>query len=897
MSSGSAPAGGIYAEIVVDLGPLDTAIGSANAKLKTAGAQMAGDLSKVEAGVKRTTAAVSGLADATGKEAAAQANSTRVREQSVGMSARLEAQTRKALAAQADYERQMTAAGIANDNVAASYGRMGAVLSSALPHMERLSASAATLGIAGAAATGAVAVTALAVTIAKAGDEYVRYDNLLKAAGVSTAGVAGVTRDLAGIAVATRTPLDGIVQLYARLTRVSGDLGISQADVRRGTELLTKSIANSGLSSAEASAGVLQLSQALQSGVLQGDELRSLLETMPDVTRAVAREFGVTVGALKDLGAEGKLTSDRVFKAIIAAGPEIEASFAKTTPTIASATTAATEAFKHLGAEMDRIVGLSPAVAKVIDGVAALAERAAQKVGNPDFGFDGQIKAIEAQRALIARLEASSGGQSDLTLDAAREQLDRLEQSLLRTTLAAAPLLDGKIQDQVGQIAPPMRLVADETARLTAEAEAARNVVPGLEGALANLGGAASEAAAKIASVSAGIRALQTLNPNLSGALGYLDKVGAVQAVYQKTLGNIDSEFQKTGDNATKIRDTAAAMDEQQRALKALGEQRDKPLAAVVREGELSKMGDLDKSLAQIGDRFGDLRREREDLSRVLQGSAASPEDAAKIKRQFDAQIAQLDGAQKSLEAKARADEAAKAARSAGSGSETDGFDGAIQRAKDQTAELKIQAEAASKTSVEYYKLVESNRLWRAAQQAGRADEAGVAATIDATADALARQREATNRALEAQRQMQAGARALGDDFSRFFDDVLFGARGMADAFENASRSLASSGLRAILTGEGPHAEVAGEESGLGALFGLPARKQDTTEPETKPDERDQRHAGGEGGLRVHGRRQLPAGWRAAQRHHEGRDPGAPAHCALGARAEPVPAARRAASR
>jgi len=68
-------------------------------------------------------------------------------------------------------------------------------------------------------------------------------------------------------------------------------------------------IAN-GASAQAASAAFLQLSQALGSGRLQGDEFRSIAEQVPGILRLVADEMGVTVGQLKKLGADGKITSD-----------------------------------------------------------------------------------------------------------------------------------------------------------------------------------------------------------------------------------------------------------------------------------------------------------------------------------------------------------------------------------------------------------------------------------------------------------------------------------------------------------------------------------------------------------------------------------------------------------
>lgn len=104
---------------------------------------------------------------------------------------------------------------------------------------------------------------------------------------------------------------EGFAQLYAAL-RGTG-IGLQQLEV------LFVGISNaarlSGAGTQEAQAALLQLKQGLASGTLQGDELRSVLEQLPAFAQAVANQLGVNVGRLRQLGSEGKITSDIVFNA------------------------------------------------------------------------------------------------------------------------------------------------------------------------------------------------------------------------------------------------------------------------------------------------------------------------------------------------------------------------------------------------------------------------------------------------------------------------------------------------------------------------------------------------------------------------------------------------------
>ena len=72
----------------------------------------------------------------------------------------------------------------------------------------------------------------------------------------------------------------------------------------------------SGTSAEDAAGAFVQLSQALGSGKLQGDELRSILERMPTLAQRIATSMGKSAGEIRRLGQEGKLTSDIIQKAL-----------------------------------------------------------------------------------------------------------------------------------------------------------------------------------------------------------------------------------------------------------------------------------------------------------------------------------------------------------------------------------------------------------------------------------------------------------------------------------------------------------------------------------------------------------------------------------------------------
>ena len=148
-----------------------------------------------------------------------------------------------------------------------------------------------------------------------------------------------------------RAGISETVDLYSRLLRSSKGIAKSEEDVAKATQIAIRAFKAGGASATEFRSGVLQLGQALGSGFLQGDELRSLRENAPLIAQAIADEFGVTIGELKKLGAEGALTSKRVFRALLSGQAEIDAAFAKTNATIG-------DSFARLRNALTEYVGL-----------------------------------------------------------------------------------------------------------------------------------------------------------------------------------------------------------------------------------------------------------------------------------------------------------------------------------------------------------------------------------------------------------------------------------------------------------------------------------------------------------------------------------------------------------
>lgn len=163
-----------------------------------------------------------------------------------------------------------------------------------------------------------------------------------------------------------RSSLEDLGDLYYKTALASKRFGASQEDVLKLTDIVSKSLVIGGADVAQQKATILQLSQALGSGVLQGDELRSLRENAPILMDAIATFFNTDVGGLKDMGAKGLLTTEKLMQAILSSGDAVNTKFAQITPTIGQAMTVLGNKFSKLILEIQNSTGIFGTIAGII---------------------------------------------------------------------------------------------------------------------------------------------------------------------------------------------------------------------------------------------------------------------------------------------------------------------------------------------------------------------------------------------------------------------------------------------------------------------------------------------------------------------------------------------------
>ena len=231
-----------------------------------------------------------------------------------------------------------------------------------------------------AALIGAIGLGAAAVSLAQIGQRSqqsaIQLNALAGAYGETGIAASSIARIQGVLGISALDATEGYSKLYGAL-RGTG-LSAAQLEVIMvGTQTAARL---SGASAAESAVAFRQLKQGLSSGRLAGDELRSVLENMPILAQAIAAQMGVPVGALKELGAEGKITTDIIYKAIadfagkpappLTAADQIKAAFTNLQTSIAEALgPAATQIVTTIGAAFEYLSGFITANKEPIQAV------------------------------------------------------------------------------------------------------------------------------------------------------------------------------------------------------------------------------------------------------------------------------------------------------------------------------------------------------------------------------------------------------------------------------------------------------------------------------------------------------------------------------------------------
>lgn len=212
-------------------------------------------------------------------------------------------------------------------------------------------------------------VVTVGTAIAKM-DTYTGLNNKLKLVTKSQSELNTAMNDTFKIAQNTAQAWDSVAQIYQRFSDNAQRLNITQAKTAELTDTVAKAIAISGGSAASAEAALVQFSQALASNVLRGEELNSVMEQAPGLAKAIAQGMGITVGQLRSVAAEGKITGDVLVDALTKARGSVNELFGKTDFTIAQSFTQLSNAVTKFVGEAGKGSGAASAISSSLSSLA-----------------------------------------------------------------------------------------------------------------------------------------------------------------------------------------------------------------------------------------------------------------------------------------------------------------------------------------------------------------------------------------------------------------------------------------------------------------------------------------------------------------------------------------------
>lgn len=342
----------------------------------------------------------------------------------------------------------------------------------------------------GTALTG-LGVAAAARQLVSAADEMANIESRIRLVTKSTAELAQVQAELFKRSQESQTSLRANSELYISIARAVDGLGVSQGRLLDLTEGISKSMVVSGTSAEAAGGAIRQLGQALQSGVLRGDEFNSMSENASRLMKALADGLGISRGELRQWAEDGKLTTDVVLPALEKGLRAVDAEYAQMPATVGRATEALRNAFDQWANDVNKQSGLNAALAESVTAIAGnfdlIADSATVAAAAVVGKYVGSL--VTATQAKVAETAATmrSAEAEAAVLIVRKEHVAMLLAEAQAASVAAAGMQRLAIVES--QVIP----LKNQLAAATSAAAAAQSaLIPGAtlaRGALAALGG------------------------------------------------------------------------------------------------------------------------------------------------------------------------------------------------------------------------------------------------------------------------------------------------------------------------------------------------------------------------------------------------------------------------
>ncbi|WP_284958434.1 tape measure protein [Enterobacter cloacae] len=215
----------------------------------------------------------------------------------------------------------------------------------------------------------------------------------------SAASASQTMQNLMRISSATGGSLQDTTKLWETLSTALRDTGATNGQIIQLTETLQKIGRIGGSSSEEMANALRQFGQSISSGTIRAEEFNSILEQMPELARQIAAGMGVSIGELRQLMLDGKLTAEDALNAIQKQTGSVNAEFEKLPRTLSQANTALTNSFLSMIDSVNQATGASSGMVAVIDSLTAALDRLAGKA----ISADAQISDLNSTAEMFTR--------------------------------------------------------------------------------------------------------------------------------------------------------------------------------------------------------------------------------------------------------------------------------------------------------------------------------------------------------------------------------------------------------------------------------------------------------------------------------------------------------------
>ncbi|EOL9019489.1 phage tail tape measure protein [Cronobacter dublinensis] len=201
-------------------------------------------------------------------------------------------------------------------------------------------------------------------------DTWNQLNGRLRLASASAQDFTTAQQSLMSISQRTGTSFEANANLYSRIAQSLRDAGYASADVANVTETVATSLKLSGASTEEASSVITQLSQALGSGVLRGEEFNAIMESGGRLAKFLADGLNTTIGGLRNMANNGELTTDKIVP-LLTNVAQLRKEFDTLPASISGSAQKVENAFMAWVGGANEATGASAALAGTLDGLAA----------------------------------------------------------------------------------------------------------------------------------------------------------------------------------------------------------------------------------------------------------------------------------------------------------------------------------------------------------------------------------------------------------------------------------------------------------------------------------------------------------------------------------------------